>query len=94
MSESVGEAAARLEQAVERLAAALAARPIQSAGVPPEAVAALSARLEETLERLRGALAEIEGTASVSPAEQGVMAPESGIPESPAMPGDVSSEES
>ncbi|HWL83298.1 MAG TPA: hypothetical protein VNR89_20290 [Roseomonas sp.] len=94
MSESVGEAAARLEQAVEKLAAALAARPPHSAGVPAEAVAALSARLDETLERLRGALTEIEGTTAAVPLEQSDMASESDAPESPAMPGDVSSEES
>ncbi|MXP62151.1 hypothetical protein E0493_02140 [Roseomonas sp. M0104] len=92
MSESVGEAAARLEQAVERLAAALAARPPQSAGVSPEAVAALSARLDETLERLRGALAEMEGAAA--PQDPGFMTSESDAPDDSAMPDDVSSEES
>lgn len=93
MSESVGEAAARLEQAVERLAAALAARPPQSAGVPPEAVAALSARLDETLERLRSALAEVEGAATAASPGQGAPAPESAPQGHSAAPGDVSSEE-
>ncbi|MFB9970174.1 hypothetical protein ACFFMP_09145 [Pseudoroseomonas cervicalis] len=75
MSDAVSEAATRLEQAVDRLAAALA-RPVSPgvpqgpAGVPPEAVAALSARLDDTLARLRTALAEVEaGEAAASAAE-------------------------
>src|SRR5690349_8907788 len=60
MSDAVGEAATRLEQAVERLVAVLASRP-PAAGVPAESVAALSARLDETLSRLRNAVAELEG---------------------------------
>lgn len=91
MSDGVGDAAARLEQAVERLAAALAARPPHAAGVSPEAVAALSTRLDETLERLRGALAEIEGAAAAAPAEHDIAVPDS---LSPAVPGDDSSKES
>ncbi|MFC4170226.1 hypothetical protein [Teichococcus aestuarii] len=63
MSDAVNAAATRLEQAVEKLAAALA-RPPQSAGVTPDEVAALSARLDETLVRLRTALAEVEGEAA------------------------------
>jgi hypothetical protein len=50
-------AAARLEAAVERLAQALAARPMAE-GVPREEVAALAARLDETLAKLRAALDE------------------------------------
>ncbi|HWX48679.1 MAG TPA: hypothetical protein VNZ61_11545 [Roseomonas sp.] len=91
MSDGVGDAAARLEQAVERLAAALAARPPQAAGVSPEAVAALSARLDETLERLRSALADIENAGATAPGEQGVAAPDS---VNPVLPGDDSSKES
>ena len=65
MSDSLAEAAARLEAAVERLAAA--ARAVSearstgrggTAGVPPAEVAALSARLEATIARLRAALPE------------------------------------
>jgi hypothetical protein len=48
-------AAARLEAAVERLAQALATRPMAD-GVPREEVAALAARLDETLAKLRAAL--------------------------------------
>lgn len=59
MSDSLGEAAARLEAAVECLAEAAARRPRAApAGVPPEEVAALSARLEATIARLRAALPE------------------------------------
>ncbi|KAA2214895.1 hypothetical protein [Teichococcus oryzae] len=65
MSDAVSEAAIRLERAVERLAASLAARQSAAPGVPAEAVAALSARLDETLERLRGALSDVEGAEPV-----------------------------
>lgn len=77
MSDAVSEAATRLEQAVERLAAALAARQVPAAGVPPETVAALSVRLDETLSRLRGALAELEGA---EPAEEEDAAADPGPP--------------
>ena len=56
MSDSVAEATARLEAAVERLAVA-AARP-RALGVPPEEVAELSRRLDATLVRLKAALRE------------------------------------
>jgi hypothetical protein len=58
MSDSLADAAARLEAAVERLAAA-ASRP-RPVGVPPEEVAVLSRRLEDTIARLRQALREGE----------------------------------
>jgi hypothetical protein len=63
MSDAVGEAAARLEQAVERLATAMA-RPRAPEGVPPERLAELSGRLDATLQRLRTALMEIESAES------------------------------
>ncbi|MDQ1078813.1 hypothetical protein [Pseudoroseomonas cervicalis] len=84
MSDAVSEAATRLEQAVERLAAALA-RPVppgaaQPQGVPPEAVAALSARLDDTLARLRTALAEVEaGEAAAAEADAAESEPEAGM---------------
>lgn len=56
MTDSLAEAATRLEAAVERLAVA-AARP-RPAGVPPEEVAELSRRLDATLVRLKAALRE------------------------------------
>ncbi|HEY8612537.1 MAG TPA: hypothetical protein VIL69_14770 [Roseomonas sp.] len=61
MSDSLAEAAARLEAAVERLAQVAARMPRGTpapAGVPVEEVAALSARLEATIARLRAALPE------------------------------------
>ncbi|PHK96541.1 hypothetical protein CR162_04235 [Pseudoroseomonas rhizosphaerae] len=69
MSDAVNAAATRLEQAVERLAAALA-RPPQAAGVTPDEVASLSARLDETLARLRAALADVEGEAASLPEDE------------------------
>jgi len=67
-ADPVAEAAARLEAAVERLAAVLgnafaAGRPAGTAGaegetVPRAEVAALADRLDATIARLRGALAE------------------------------------
>jgi hypothetical protein len=63
MSDAVGEAAARLERAVERLAAALA-RPRAPEGVSAERLADLSGRLDTTLQRLRTALMEIESAES------------------------------
>lgn len=61
MGDAVSEAAARLERAVERLAAALT-RPRAPEGVAPERLAELSGRLDATLLRLRGALAELEAS--------------------------------
>jgi hypothetical protein len=56
MTDSLTEATARLEVAVERLASAAGrARP---AGVPPEELAELSRRLDATLVRLKAALRE------------------------------------
>ncbi|MCI0754044.1 hypothetical protein [Teichococcus vastitatis] len=76
MSDAVSEAASRLERAVERLAAALAANPAGASGVSAESVAALSTRLDDTLERLRGALAELEGAEpGDEPAEQATALP-------------------
>jgi len=87
MSDAVSEAAARLERAVERLAAALAARPSPQAGVPPETVAALSARLDDTLARLRGALADMEGAeAAVLPDEDEVGLAGEGEAATPPLP--------
>ena len=73
MSDVVSDAAIRLEQAVEKLAAVLARRAMTPA-VPPEAVAELSARLDETLLRLRGALAEMESSDSPALPEEDAMA--------------------
>ncbi len=67
MSDVVGEAAARLEQAVEKLAAALSRPRAQPEGIPPERPAELSGRLDSTLARLRGALAELETADQAAP---------------------------
>jgi hypothetical protein len=86
MSDSLAEAAARLEAAVERLArvaAGVAARPPVQAGVPMEEVAALSARLEATIARLRAALPE---GADLPDGPEG---DETGLPEEGEEPGDV-----
>ncbi|SHJ53311.1 hypothetical protein SAMN02745194_02801 [Roseomonas rosea] len=87
MSDSLAEAAARLEAAVERLArvaAGVAARPpVQAAGVPMEEVAALSARLEATIARLRAALPD---GADLPDGPEG---DETGLPEEGEEPGDV-----
>jgi hypothetical protein len=61
--DTVAEAAARLEAAVERLSRAVANRPAPTAageatGADRAAVAALAARLDETIARLRGVLGE------------------------------------
>lgn len=76
MSDAVDQAAARLERAVERLAAVLGRLETAAGappGVPPEALAALSARLDDALLRLRGALAEVEGAeAPAEPAGPGL----------------------
>jgi hypothetical protein len=63
--DTVAEAAARLEAAVERLTRAVANRPAptpaaegEAGGVDRAAVAALAARLDDTIARLRGVLGE------------------------------------
>jgi hypothetical protein len=56
-----GQALARLEAAVERLAIAAASRPSQlmaGEGVPRAQVQAIADRLDETIARLRAALGE------------------------------------
>jgi HAMP domain-containing protein len=60
MADSLAEAAARLEAAVERLAEAAKAVKAQRppAGVPSEDVAELSKRLVATIARLRAAMPE------------------------------------
>ena len=67
MSDSLAEAAMRLEAAVERLARVAARVPARAevadgatGGVSAEDVAALSARLEATIARLRAVLPEAE----------------------------------
>jgi hypothetical protein len=84
MSEAVGEAAARLERAVDRLAEILA-QPRPASGIPPEQVAALSARLDNTLARLRGALAELDSASEAAPAaEESANTPAEAGPEAAA----------
>lgn len=62
--DSVAQAAARLEAAVERLSRAAASRPPApsgegaASGADRAAVAALAARLDDTIARLRGVLGE------------------------------------
>ena len=77
MSESVSEAAARLERAVDRLAESLA-RPRPAPGIPPEQVLNLAARLDNTLARLRGALAELDAAEAPPPAAELSALPEPG----------------
>jgi len=59
-ADAMEQALARLEGAVDRLAAALAAapRPAPSAGVPRAQIAVLAERLDATLAALRAALAD------------------------------------
>jgi hypothetical protein len=58
-SDAAAQAADRLEAAIDRLAAALAApRPAGDAGIPRAEVLALAGRLESTIARLRGTLRE------------------------------------
>ncbi len=62
--DSVAQAAARLEAAVDRLSRAAANRPAvpsgeaEATGADRAAIAALAARLDETIARLRGVLGE------------------------------------
>ncbi|MBP0493347.1 hypothetical protein [Roseomonas indoligenes] len=84
MSDSLAEAAARLEAAVERLARAAAAMPRvepSPVGVPVEEVAALSARLEATIARLRAALPEGSPILAEEGLDEDAAFDEAGLPE-------------